>query len=117
MAYEVWHWRTYNVNRRLGGLMFLLVGVGFVLTGLCALLDVGPAAWAELGPGQAVMYLAVGTGCLAAGAAVCRLRTYRPDLGDVSWWAGKAGGYEPGRSRPGPPRSWWTGDPRPERRP
>src|SRR5690349_14342186 len=98
--------------------LMLLVGLAFVGdgTGLAqrvGLLDVepGPPRSARGSAGVAMDGFAL----VLVGLYLCRLRTYRPDLGDVSWWAGKAGGYAAGRTRPGPPRSWLTGEPRPDR--
>jgi hypothetical protein len=59
----------------------------------------------------------VGAVCVVAGVTMMRRRAYRPDLGDVSWWAGKAGGYDSRTARGTEPRSWWTGEPEPRRDP
>ena len=106
MTYETWHWRLYNVLRRFFTLMVLLAGVTFLATGI------GQAAgWLRPFAGTAA-YLIWGSALLAVGLALARRRPYRPDLGDVSRWAGKAGGYNPAEQGTGPARSWWTGDPK-----
>lgn len=114
MSYERRHWRTYNVLRRVFAIGMVLAGAVFVGDGTGCAVAVGMMDPEGPRSGLAsARYAVLGLTLLAVGLRLCRLRTYRPDLGDVSWWAGKAGGYEGGRTRPGPPRSWLTGDARP----
>src|SRR4051812_2444544 len=82
--YETWHWRTFNVSARLFGLVALLVGVGFVVSGEFL---VGPFA-------------------LALAGAFLRVRPYRPDLGDSSYLFDPFGS----RGNSQAARRWWTGD-------
>jgi len=108
MGYETWHWRVYNIYRRLFGLLAVLGGVGFFATGLLEGLGLmrpwfGDGAWVAALLGIPILLL---------GLALCRRRTYRPDLGDVSWLAGKAAGIAYDTPRSAAPRSWWTGDPK-----
>jgi hypothetical protein len=104
VTYEAWHWRIYSVVLRLFVLLLFLVGTGFLATGI------GQATGWLRPQGSILAYLVLGSACLCVGLAMARRRSYRPDLGDVSWWAGKAGGYDPAAQRTGPARSWWTGD-------
>ena len=112
MSYETHHWRVYNALRRLFALALVGAGLAFLgdAAGFAARLgatDAGRPRAASSSAGLA----ALGFALLAVGILSCRRPTYRPDLGDVSWWAGRAGGYEPGLRRGA--RTWLTGDPRP----
>ena len=111
MSYETHHWRVYNALRRLLALAMVGAGLAFLgdATGFAArlgVMDAEPPRPASSSVGLAALGLAL----LAAGILFSRRPAYRPDLGDVSWWAGRAGGYQPGRRGP---RTWLTGDPRP----
>jgi hypothetical protein len=107
MSYERFHWRFYNMSRRILGLMAILAGLAFLWSALSVWLGLAqPDANASTPREQFVGGLV----SLALGAIVLRRRPYRPDQGDVSWWAGLAGGYDQSRAKRGEPRSWWTGE-------
>lgn len=106
MTYATWHWRIYSVLLRILVLLLFLVGAAFLATGI------GQAAGWVRPEGATLAYIVLGSVCVVVGLAMARRRPYRPDLGDVSWWAGKAGGYNPAEQGTGPARSWWTGDPK-----
>jgi hypothetical protein len=111
MGYETRHWQMYNVLRRAFGLMLLLNSAGFLANAAAALLGVGRLGALPNRGTIVLVSLATSAGTGAIGVAVCRLRTYRPDLGDAAWWSGREAQYEAAR-RPPEPRSWWTGEPR-----
>ena len=116
MQRDASHWRRYNALRRAFAVMLTLAGAALLAdgSGCAAAAGVMESVPARGALGSLATAL-LGLGLLLLGVRLGRLRTYRPDLGDVSWWAGRAGGYQPGRTRPGPPRSWLTGDPEPPR--
>ena len=110
MSYGSVHWRLYNVHRRLLGIGALLACLAFLWSAVSLWLRLRAA---ELGETKATGYEylvgAVLSFCL--GWILVRMRPYRPDQGDVSFWAGRAGGYpEASRAFQGEPRSWWTGE-------
>ena len=108
MGYERWHWRIYNVQWRLFSLMMVFVGVGFLLSAVFEAFG-----WLPPSYGKSVWWYAVlGLVVSLVGLMLLRRRTYRPDLGDVSWWAGKAGNYKRASAPDRSQRSWWTGDPK-----
>lgn len=104
-AYESWHWRVYNVMRRMLGIMATFAGLVFLFTPL--LLHLG---WMIDEPGRSrAGEIIAGLIALALGLNNLRRPTYRPDLGDVSFWTDSTGGpmrVQPERGR----RSWWTGN-------
>ena len=109
MSYEAWHWRTWNISLRIFGLMALLAGVVFFATAVLEALGrmspwFGDEAWA---------FALLGIIVFLVGAGLCRRRVSRPDLGDVSWVAGKAAGYDYDGSKAPRPRTWWTGETKP----
>lgn len=110
MSYEVWHWRIYNVLRRLFGLMagfFGLVSLGW---GIAAV-----AGWAEgfdLGRKDGILHLLVGSGAMVLEWFLSRRRAFRPDLGDPSLWLSWTGVYPSDHPLRDRPRSWWMGNPR-----
>jgi hypothetical protein len=97
---------------RIFALILALVGLAFIVSGIPlfagVLYDPDPGS----SPGQSVLFVLVGTASLVVGVAMMRRRPFRPDLGDVSWWAGRGGGYNSATARGTEPRSWWTGDPK-----
>ena len=106
MTFETRHWRTFNVMRRLFGLMALLVGSAFILQGPMERLgwaEGPPLASAEVREGVIIGLIAI-----AIGAIACTLRPFRPDLGDPAWASGTF--YPPSPPPRGASRSWWTGD-------
>jgi hypothetical protein len=113
MSYAAFHWRVYNILRRVIAMMTLIVGAAFVgdRSGCAHAVGIMGA-----GPPRSILAstatLLRGLALVALGVRLCRLRTYRPDLGDTSWWAGKSGVHVSGATRSGPPRVWLTGDPR-----
>lgn len=106
ISFARFHWRFYNRFLRVVGLAFVFAGAAFVWSAL--------SLWLRLTPERpnASPWLFVGTGvfALAVGALLLRARPFRPDLGDVPWLAGRAGGYPERRERRGVARSWWTGE-------
>ena len=106
------HAKVVQIMRRIFALMLALVGMAFLLSGIPlfagVLYDPEPSSF----PGQSVVFVLVGIASLMLGVAMMRRRPFRPDLGDVSWWAGRAGGYDSATARGTEPRSWWTGDPK-----
>ncbi len=87
MSYETWHWRIYNVMRRsMIAVLTILAGISFVGdgTGLgekLGIMDMEPGPPRSTWDSAGVTLL--GIALLAMGIHLCRLRTYRPDLGDV----------------------------------
>ena len=107
MSYERFHWRLYNAGWRVFGLMTAFVGAVFVWSAVSVWLGL---AAPEPGGDRPVVHLVVGVITLLLSVGALRRRPYRPDQGDVSWWAGLAGGYDQTRAKRGDPRSWWTGE-------
>ena len=105
MSYEAWHWRVYNVLRRLFSLGVVAVGVGSCASAASQLLMPTP------GDGSPTAWFAIGVVLVVAGVALCRLRSFRPDLGDAYWWERIFGSPETVDRQPTGHRSWWTGDP------
>ena len=109
-SYDKWHWRVFNIGCRLFGLLAMLNGTIFTIWGIALLLspqstiDVEGVPTAALGPKLGM--LAIGLLTLVLGVMVVRARTYRPDLGDVSWLIQPQVARGQLRSR----RNWWTGD-------
>ena len=60
-----------------------------------------------------IWFVVIGVLCLPVSIFLMRRRPFRPDLGDVSMWLGKAGGYDPKTARGTELRYWWTGDRKP----
>jgi hypothetical protein len=110
MGYATWHWRAYNVFRRLIGLSFCLAGtfglLGPVLQRM-GLADGPPLTGDEIVLGSLAWCLAVGFGVF-----LCRRPTFRPDLGDFTL----LDYFTPGRVMPTKTersaRGWWTGNPK-----
>ena len=107
MSYERFHWKLYNIGWRVFGLMAAFVGAAFVWAAASAWLGVAKPEARGDGPGTQFV---VGLVALLLAGVSLRRRPYRPDQGDVSWWAGLAGGYDDTRAKRGEPRSWWTGE-------
>jgi hypothetical protein len=107
MTYERFHWTLYNVGARVFGIMATLAGVAFLWSAFSVWLGLVKPETAGDGPGTQFV---VGLVALLLGGYGLRRRPYRPDQGDVAWWAGLAGGYEDTRAKRGEPRSWWTGE-------
>ena len=107
MSYERFHWRVYNVGWRVFGLMAVAVSAAFIWGALSAWLRLREPKPPEDDP---TTQFVVGLAALALGVAALKRRPYRPDQGDVSRWAGLAGGYDDTRAKRGEPRSWWTGE-------
>ena len=105
MSYEVWHWRLYNVLLRLLSLGVVAVGIASCVGGIAEIL------MPTYGNPSPLVGFAIGLGLLAVGLALCRLRAFRPDLGDGPAWIVKLVGYEPRQDDRVGHRSWWTGDP------
>jgi hypothetical protein len=109
-SYESWHWRVFNVGRRLTGLMAILNGAIFAIWGGSLLLrpqstmDVQGMPTAAIGPKLGMMV--VGILAVVLGVLLVRVRTYRPDLGDASWFIEPQVARRQLRSG----RNWWTGD-------
>ena len=110
MSYERFHWRLYNIMRRLVGLAAGITCLAFIWSAV--------SLWLHLRvpePGESMAtgyeYLMPAALTLVIGWILLRMRPYRPDEGDVSFWAGRAGGYpDSSRALRGEPRSWWTGE-------
>jgi hypothetical protein len=110
MGYAVWHWRFYNVLRRLIGLSFVIVGVVGLFSPFWQRLgwaDEPPMTRSDIVIGTVVWSIAI-----AFGLFLCRRVTFRPDLGD--WQLPDY--FNAGRVRPSRAerraRRWWTGNPR-----
>jgi hypothetical protein len=109
-SYETWHWRIYNVLRRVFGIGAVLNGTILALWNLLSLVsprwatDLAgeplPSTWTLAG---AVLMSLVFIGL---GLVLVHSRTYRPDLGDSHWLAAPQQARM--ESRAG--RNWWTGD-------
>jgi hypothetical protein len=109
VSYETWHWRIYNVLRRLVGIMACVAGTAFLLTPL--FLRIGWMRDDANGPAPFVADFIVGALALSVGVYLSHKPTFRPDLGDVGFWTDSTGGpmrQQPPRGH----RSWWTGDSR-----
>lgn len=110
MSYVQFHWRAYNLLRRLLGVAALAVCLAFLWSAVSlwlGLRDAQPGERTAVG----YLYLAAALLTLVLGAILLRLRPYRPDQGDISWWAGRAGGYShESRAFKSELRSWWTGE-------
>ena len=107
MILERLHGTVYNVGWRILGIMATLAGVAGVWSATSVWLGLAKPEPGRDGPGT---HLVVGLLSLLLGAYALRRRPYRPDQGDVAWWAGLAGGYDDTRAKRGEPRSWWTGE-------
>lgn len=102
---EAWHWRAFIVSIRIVGLGAAIVSVGFLgwALGLWTMVvDQAPLSTSER-LGDAVAAAATA----AVALLLLRLRPFRPDLGDVSWFLDPFGARANSRA----PRNWWTGDP------
>jgi hypothetical protein len=109
-SFGTWHWRLFNVLRRLLGIGAIVNGAVFVAWGLALLARprstvamngvLATAASANL------LVLLVGATALALGAVIVRARSYRPDLGDASWLLEPQTAHAEKREG----RTWWTGD-------
>ena len=106
MTYERFHWTVVNVGARIFGIMATVVGLAFLWSASAVWLGLATPEPGGDGPGTRFV---VGLVTLLLGGVALRRRPYRPDQGDVSWWAGLAGGYDDTRAKRGEPRSWWTG--------
>jgi len=113
MGYAVWHWRAYNVLRRLTGLAFCVGGTIGLLSPILQRFgwaDGPPMSRSEMVVGAVVWFVAI-----AIGLILCRRPPFRPDLGDFLW----LDYFTPGRVKPTVEerraRSWWTGNPTPAR--
>jgi hypothetical protein len=110
MPCETWHWRIYNVLRRIFGIGALMNGT---ILALWNLLSLANARWAtELaGEPPPSTWTLVGAVCMSVafvglGLVIVRSRTYRPDLGDSHWLAAPQQARMESRKE----RNWWTGD-------
>src|SRR5690349_16861128 len=106
MSYERFHWRLYNVGWRVLALMASLASLAFFWSAVSFWLGLSQP---EPGDSPGVQF-AGGLVTLLVALLSLRRRPYRPDQGDVSWWAGLAGGYDETRAKRGERRSWWTGE-------
>jgi hypothetical protein len=112
VTFETRHWQRFNILRRLFSLMLMVFGVSALIAGIG--LEVGfPAPTSSLGRFTAPVTFGLGLVCVYVSVIMMRRRPFRPDLGDISMWAGRAGGYDPTTARGSEPRSWWTGDQEP----
>ena len=105
MSYETWHWRVYNVLRRLFSLGFVAFGIASWVGAASEVLMPTP------GNGPPIVWFAIGVVMLLVGLALCRRPTFRPDLGDPYGWERMFGKSEQEDLHAGRRRSWWTGDP------
>ena len=114
-GYERFHWRIYNVFRRLFGLGATCGGAVLTLEGLALLLDPQAAVPVNGVPQPGVLpkllWLLFSLMFVTLGLRFVRTRTYRPDLGDVPWIAAPFEARAQWHERRGEHRSWWTGDP------
>ena len=107
-------WRQWNFFFRLAGLFWIAIGCGalveiiiFVAWPSLFPLDPGESRWEAIGVGLLIAGVALSGGVLA-----CRMRPYRPDLGDATWLVNPTE-FRLQRQLPRPRRNWWTGDPIP----
>lgn len=107
MTFERLHGLVYNVGWRVFGIMATVAGIIALWSASSVWLSLTKPAPAGGGPGTQFV---VGTVALLLGGYALLRRPYRPDQGDVAWWAGLAGGYDDTRAKRGEPRSWWTGE-------
>src|SRR5687768_8241439 len=105
MSYETWHWRVYNIFRRVFSLGFVAFGIASCAGAASEVLMPTP------GNGRPIVWFAIGIVTLLVGLALCRRPTFRPDLGDRHWWERMFGRSEPADPHGTRRRSWWTGDP------
>ena len=109
MGYQKYHWRIYNVHRRLFALLACAVGTAFILQApfqRLGWMDGPPLKRSEI-----LVGCVVGAVAIAVGVYLCRRPAYRPDLGDVHYFSHSTGGPMPTQPVRGN-RSWWTGDPK-----
>ena len=109
MSYATWHWRVYNVQRRLFGVAACLAGTTFLLAPL--FLRIGWMRDESPSPTPTIAHVIAGALVLSLGVYLCRKPTFRPDLGDVAFWTDHTGSAIPAQPPRGR-RSWWTGDQR-----
>ena len=111
-SYESRHWRVFNVIRRLTGLLATFNGAVLAIWGASLLLrpertiDVQGVPSAAIWPKLVTLVVGIVAGVL--GVLLVRARTYRPDLGDTSWFVEPQVARRQLRSG----RNWWTGDPK-----
>lgn len=98
-----WHWGAVNAMSRIMGLVALIGGCISAIQALLALSGVIPRLRHNATQGQIVIGLVVSLAVFTLGALLCRVRTFRPDLGDRVRWLGKR---NDGKDQS---RSWWTG--------
>lgn len=107
-----WRWR--NIQSRIIGIGFVSIGLLHFAAGVFGfVVEMRTPPKDGHSPAMNLIFVASGLVSMAIGRWLCRKPAYRPDLGDVHPWLGKAGGYndqyvaEQRRAA----RTWWTGDP------
>jgi hypothetical protein len=102
-------WRLFNLCMRVCGLIAFVMGAGLLVWGVMLGLHNRPNNTLTNNPGLGPPLTMAGVWFLLLGVAMLRARTYRPDLGDASFFVDPFGAR---LLRVFPPkRSWWTGDP------
>ena len=111
--------RRRAIKSRLIGVVALIIGVLHILGGVGWFLVELRRPSAGHSPYSNMVFVASGLVSVALGLWLCTRIPYRPDLGDISATAGKAGGYTPEyvAARKRLRRAWWTGDPLPDTTP
>ena len=116
-SYDRFHWRLVSVLGRLFGVAGLVVGMIFL--GWSIYLLVYPTAPYSVNgletydKGARWGQLLVSVVVIILGFYFVRVRSYRPDLGDISIFHRFVDPIETkGQKSPQGSRSWWTGDPK-----
>jgi hypothetical protein len=109
------HWRTFNRMIRVVGAGFLLWGIGFAAWGIHLVRNLDLPFWEngiETHEPEPRLLMAAMAGIMAVfGLLMLLMRSYRPDLGDVSSLDRFVDPFGTRGPRPAGRRSWWTGDP------